>query len=135
MKRVALLALLALGLLGAPAFADGGGLHGYVVDGQEGDVVSGAVITVVGPSGSLETRSNEKGFYAFIGLLPGSYYVVAQKQGYYADDCSERPIEVHTDEVRTFVVYIDSRLLLVVCAQRRPSIIDPDATADVYDVN
>jgi hypothetical protein len=132
MKRVALLAMFALGVLLAPALADGGGLHGYV---RSGGVIAGATVVVSGPAGTISTRSNSLGFYAVLGLLPGTYQVLALKPGFHLNDCSDVPASIEPDEVRTWDVFLDPDTIQGLCYPGPTSLLDPDATADVYDVH
>lgn len=99
--------------------------------------MSGAQVTAFGPMGSIVTQTDSNGFYVFLGLLPGTYHVVAAKQGYYNnDECLSRGLRIRPDEVMDWDLGLDSELLLG-AGCRSPataSIFDPDATADVYDV-
>src|SRR5437016_9563502 len=69
--------LLLILFVSSSAFAQTGSLRGQVTD-QNGAVVSGAKVTVNGPSGLVRTTNSDKtGSYSFTGLPVGDYEVQA----------------------------------------------------------
>ncbi len=83
--RVLQFAVLALGLLcfaGAAAGQMAGMVRGTVTD-AEGKPVEGAriIFKFEGISRDQETRTDGKGIYAKVGMAPGPYTLVAEKQG------------------------------------------------------
>lgn len=72
--------------------------------------------------GVLQTRSNARGFYAFLGLAAGTYRVWAHVQGeYVADKCTSKPITIQADEVseHTLFVFPLRPRILYTCTQVR----------------
>ena len=83
MRKFLLLAAIFVLATGA-VFAQGlttGVLEGYVA-GEDGAPVSGAVVTAVGPQAAQTQITNDKGYYVFRGLLPGTYNVKVEADGY-----------------------------------------------------
>jgi len=60
-----------------------GNLGGVVVD-STGAVVPGAKVTLTGPTGSSSVTSDNEGNFMFSRLVPGSYAVKVEKQGFKA---------------------------------------------------
>jgi Flp pilus assembly protein TadD len=88
MKRVWAAGGLVLGLtlLGAPTEAQVGGVRGKVVD-PDGQPVADARIVIEGRgelSRKYETRTNDRGEYAQVGVIRGPYRIAAFKEGYQA---------------------------------------------------
>lgn len=142
MRRTLWAAIFAVLACTTTALADGGGVHGRVFGwdpdagrDQQWRTLGRAVVVASGPSGSFETRSDEHGFFSFIGLVPGVYTLIALTGGYHLDDCSGRPVDIHADEVTERTIVLDSDAIMGFC---RPGpaapLVDPDSTADVYDV-
>ncbi|HHN75240.1 MAG TPA: carboxypeptidase regulatory-like domain-containing protein, partial [Acidobacteria bacterium] len=83
MRKFLLLAAIFVLATGA-VFAQGlttGVLEGYVA-GEDGAPISGAVVTAVGPQAVQTQITNDKGYYVFRGLLPGTYNVKVEADGY-----------------------------------------------------
>ncbi|MDQ7005717.1 MAG: carboxypeptidase regulatory-like domain-containing protein [Acidobacteriota bacterium] len=83
MRKFLLLAAIFVLATGA-VFAQGlttGTLEGFVA-GEDGAPVAGAVVTAVGPQGAQTQVTNDKGYFVFRGLLPGTYNVKAEADGY-----------------------------------------------------
>ena len=135
---IVVVALLVVAL--KPAIADGGIVRGYVVDSQSHAAVASATVYLKGPTGLYETKSGPDGFYVFLGVLSGSYIIVASKPGFMPFFCvngaSVRADEV-TDLDREVVLLAAPHGLLHVSVSvcRHPTLVDSDNTADVYDVN
>ncbi|HVS15391.1 MAG TPA: TonB-dependent receptor [Thermoanaerobaculia bacterium] len=83
MKRV-LVAAVALALLCLPAMADGpetGIIEGVVKDAG-GNPLPGVVVTLTGPRGESNAVTDGNGFYRFTLVVPGSYKVRAEMDGF-----------------------------------------------------
>ena len=93
------LALLLAGV--APAGAQGVGAIGGTVSDTSGAVLPGVNVTLTvagGGVGSGQTAvSNEQGAYQFTRLVPGTYIVRAELQGF--RPVEQRNIEVNSDQV------------------------------------
>ena len=146
MKRVAMLALFGLFLFKAPALADGGGLRGVIYEGTAHEGLTGVDVGVSGPAGVVHTFSDRKGFFVFLGLLPGTYTITLVKPDYYSFRCTRTvaEVQVDSDEVRDVAFELHKVPLawgMLPCRtfpgpeKIRPSIVDPGATADIYDVH
>ena len=146
MKRVALLAMFALGLLTAPAYADGGGIRGVVYERATHDGLAGVDVSVSGPAGAVHTFSDRNGFFVFLGLLPGTYTISLEKDGYHSFRCTRTvaELQVDSDQVRDVALELAKTPLAIghiLCfrvgepEKLEPSLVDPNATADVDDVH
>ena len=80
MLPVALL-LTATALLAQQSGTITGGLNGTVVDSTSA-VVSGATITLTGPQGTREVKTDAQGHYGISGLVPGFYDATVEKAGF-----------------------------------------------------
>lgn len=83
MKRIAILLafLLALGASTANAQSLTGTIEGRVTD-EQGGVLPGVTVTLMGRQGSQTTVTDDKGEYRFVGLNPGFYEVKAELAGF-----------------------------------------------------
>lgn len=142
MKLALLPALIvAMGLSGAPAFADGGGVRGFAVDWKSHQPMGGIVVTLRGPVGVYQAMAHKDGFFAFLGLLPGAYRMTVYGSGYVLPSCW-RDVTVRADEVvdldRSLELSPAPKVLghISVCtgSASRPTLVDPTITADVYDL-
>jgi hypothetical protein len=92
MKRSAFLLvfLLAFGLLGGTGLAQTqtGTIIGRVTD-QQGGVLPGVTMTLVGPRGSLTVVTDAEGSFRFVGVQPASYTLKAELQGFAAQEKTE----------------------------------------------
>jgi len=134
MKRVALLAVFALGLLTAPASAEGGGIRGFV-DSYRGAGLYGARISLIGSYGTFQTTSDRDGFFVFLSVPTGTYDMYASKDGY-SPGC-RLGVVVEPDEVRDvkLVAFLGGTVISLCRGVLDQPLFDPDATADVYDVH
>jgi hypothetical protein len=83
MKRIAILLafLLALGASTATAQSLTGTIEGRVTD-EQGGVLPGVTVTLIGRQGSQTTVTDDRGEYRFVGLNPGNYEVKAELSGF-----------------------------------------------------
>jgi len=65
-----------------PAQRPMGGIAGFVYDGTEQLELAGVEVTAVGPSGTLQTRTDTRGEYRFDDIEPGDYRVQASANGF-----------------------------------------------------
>jgi hypothetical protein len=134
MKRVALLAMLASGLLTAPALADGGGVRGFV-DAYRGVGLNAAQVSLIGPYGTFQTTTDRYGFLVLLSVPSGTYAIYASKDGY-VPGC-RLGVVVEPDELRdmTIVAFVRSTGFYHCHGALDQPLFDPDATADIYDVH
>lgn len=91
MKRISILSVVILGLsliCSMPGLAQNqgatrGNLAGTVLDSTKA-VVPGAAVTITGPIGSQTQTSSAQGGFLFSNLVPGTYTVKVEKQGFAA---------------------------------------------------
>src|SRR6267378_1254537 len=87
-----LLMILCIALAGTAAFAQDtlttGSISGEVVD-SNGGVVPGATVKVTGALGERTTITNDQGHYEIGNLVPGSYRVRIEKEGFKAGEVTE----------------------------------------------
>ena len=141
MKRIGALVAMLIGIVFAPAFADGGGVRGYVVDWKTLRPIAGVTVTVSGPVGVYQTVSDGDGFYAFLGLLSGPYTVSTWGAGHMPAVCGQ-PVTIFPDQIvdlnRTLTMYKTPKAWShpFFCARLKPPsfLLEPGSTADVYDV-
>ncbi len=65
-----------------PAGWHGGGIAGFVYDGETQVELAGALVRATGPNGSFTTTANQYGEYLFDNLEPGDYRLEVVVQGY-----------------------------------------------------
>jgi hypothetical protein len=81
-----------------------------------------AAVTVTGPGGRLETTAGASGFFAFVSLVPGTYYVFARQPNFY-QNCGAI-VRISADQMTNAVVTVRAdRVLGLRCYGRvgRPS--------------
>jgi hypothetical protein len=83
MKRFALLLALVLALAGTMASAQTltGTIEGTVTD-EQGGVLPGVTVTLIGRQGNQTTVTDERGAFRFVGLNPGLYDVQSELSGF-----------------------------------------------------
>src|SRR5438876_235307 len=84
--------ILCIALAGTAAFAQDtlttGSISGDIVD-SNGGVVPGATVKVAGALGERTTTTNDQGHYEVAGLVPGSYKVRIEKEGFKAGEVTD----------------------------------------------
>jgi hypothetical protein len=83
MKRTTILMALLLALVATSVSAQSltGTLAGKVAD-EQGAVLPGVTVTLVGKQGNVPTVTDERGEYRFVGINPGTYEVKAELAGF-----------------------------------------------------
>jgi len=145
MKHIPVLAWALIWMLGKPAFADGGVVRGYASEYGFHTPIGRIDVTLAGPAGSMYTVTRANGFFAFVGVLPGTYTVSTAAPWYHSPYCGRPKVYVHVgaDEVVDVDLRLEKFLHDVIFAGPVPCVIpeppsksltNSDATADVYDV-
>ena len=129
MKTLALAFCAALVLFARAADADG--ISGYVRD-EHGNAVPHIKVVINSYDGSTSAETlvtDDRGFFSDITIRPGRYAVIADG-GYGAFGCTTR--NVYDDEL----TFVNERLGRgdIHCRFGSPSLVDPNATADVYRI-
>ena len=108
-SRLALVTL-CVGVMVAPAWAQGGQLTGIVLN-ENGDPMPGATVTAENPDASrprVEQQTDDNGRFYIIGLASGQWTLTAETEGYHPDTVTWRvrqrnpqPVELRLRRVRT----------------------------------
>src|SRR5215469_11994338 len=84
-----------LGVVGyAQETAVKGNVSGVVVD-TTGAVIPGAKVTLTGPEGTLTTPTDNQGNFSFVRLVPGSYTVKVEKEGFKAAESKGVAVDIN----------------------------------------
>ncbi len=138
MKQLTIILALA-GSLCVPAFADQpGGISGTVVDARTGQPMAHATLYYYrspylekGPNRIMTLQTNSRGYFSDIALEPGRYVVMARfpgkVQGCAVDD-------VMGGEVARIRLEIGHDSLMCSGPRVHPSLVDPNASANVYRI-
>ncbi|HTV73795.1 MAG TPA: TonB-dependent receptor [Candidatus Acidoferrales bacterium] len=119
-----------------PAFAGTtGGLSGTVSDTDTKKPIAGATVSVVSPSQSLSTKTDAHGHFTFVSLIPDTYVVAVEKQGY--ESATLQGITVLADQTQTLAIPVKQKLEEIghATAEAPSNLIKPGTTADVYSVS
>ncbi len=138
MKHIAIGLALAGSLIGAALADQPGGISGTVVDVKTGQPVSGATLYYYrapylenGPNHIMTLQTNRHGFFSDVTLQPGKYIIMARfpnkVQGCAVDD-------VMGGEVARMKIEIGHDAIMCSGPRVHPSLVDPNATADVYRI-
>jgi len=85
---------LGLGVMPASA-ATTGTVRGQVVSQKDGTPVASATIALASATTSYRTTTNPRGYYAFVGVLPGTYHLSIEARGFSA--YTSPPLQVVQD--------------------------------------
>ena len=137
MRQLAAL-LTFLSLLAAPALADNGGLSGQVVDLSTGKPIEHATILYYktpyldnGPNRIMTVKTDRHGFFSDITLEPGRYVLMARVPGK-VEGCAVD--DVQNGEISRIRIEIGRDAIVCSGPRVHPTLIDPNATADVYRI-
>jgi len=120
----------------APVYAGTtGGLSGTVADLQSQAPIADATITATSPSQTAMTTSGPGGKYVFVSLMPDTYTLSVQRQGY--EPVTISGISIFADQVQQVPVRLRVSLRTIANVTSRSSIspVKPGVTTDVYSVN
>lgn len=134
---VALLAFASL--LVVPALADNmsGGISGYVVDLKSGQPIDRAEIMYYRApfveNGTIirKMETDRHGFFRDITLEPGRYIIMAQVPGRVLGCAVD---DVQNNEISRIRIEIGRDAIVCSGPRVHPTLIDPNATADVYRI-
>ena len=112
-----------------------GSISGTVTDGAGGAPVAGAKVSVLSPSQSTSTTTDQTGRYAFVSLAPDEYTISVDKDGY--DGTSVAGIAVFADATQVVPLTIRKSLRTIarVTSRSAAGLVRSGTTADVYSVN
>jgi hypothetical protein len=97
------LTLAALPLLAQQSGTVTGGLNGTVVDSTSA-VVAGATVTLIGPQGTRQTRTDGQGHYNLSGLVPGFYDATVEKTGFKKVKSAHNEVVVSVSSLLNFTL-------------------------------
>jgi hypothetical protein len=133
-----LVVLLVTAMLGQETWAlagTTGRLSGRIVQSDTGAPVANAKITVSSPSQTVSTTSDASGNFRIISLIPDTYTVSAEKNGF--QPASLAGITVFADATQTLDIRMQPTLTTIakVTSKAAGSLVKSGTTADVYSVN
>ena len=133
---VALIVALAMLAQGTWALAGTtGGVQGNVYDADTGAPIADAAVTILSPSQTSNTTTDNGGHYAFLSLAPDTYTVSVEKTGY--DSVSHPGVNVFADQNVTVALTMRKALKTIahVTSAAAGALVRPGTTSDVYSVN
>ena len=112
-----------------------GGLSGTVTDTDTGAPVANAKVTASSPSQTVSLQTDNGGHFLFISLIPDTYTVSIEKDGY--DTSSQSGLSIFADAVQNYGFKLHKALKTIaqVTSRSTGSLVKPGQTADVYSVN
>src|SRR5947209_6844879 len=112
-----------------------GGLSGTVTDTDSGAPVANAKVTASSPSQTVSLQTDNGGHFLFISLIPDTYTVAIEKDGY--DTASQSGLSIFADATQTYGCKLHKALKTIaqVTSRSTGSLVKPGQTADVYSVN
>ena len=112
-----------------------GSIAGTVTDAQSGAPVADVTVTAASPSGTRTTTTNSHGFYIVQALIPDTYTVSFQAQGYNAQ--SVPGVNVNQGLTATINLALNKSLKTIasVHARSASSLVKPNVTQDEYTVS
>ncbi len=112
-----------------------GTITGTVTDTQNKAPIAGVKVTAVAPSGRYEAVTDNRGFFAFTGVVPDTYTVSFERQGY--EPGTAAGITVSADQIATANEAIKKslRTIATVTARNQNGAFQPGQTTDTYTVN
>ena len=133
---VAVMIMLAMLAQGTWALAGTtGGISGTLTDSSTGKPVADAKITVTSPSQTASSTTDAGGHYSFLALMPDTYTVSAEKDGYAPQSIAG--VTVFADQSFTLNLTTHPELKTIAVAHSRAAgnLVKPGTTSDVYSVN
>jgi hypothetical protein len=138
MKLLATLLAFA-GLLALPALADqtGGGISGTVTDLKTGQPIDHVAITyyrapyVENATTIRKLETDRHGYFRDITLVPGRYIIMAQVPGKVLGCAVD---DVQSGEISRIKIELGRDAIMCVGPRVHPTLVDPNATADIYRI-
>lgn len=133
------LPLAAMPLLAQQSTSVTGGLNGTVVDSSSA-VVADATVTVKGPQGTRELKTDALGHYSVSGLVPGLYEVTVEKAGFKTVRSTRNEVVVNVSSLLNITLPVGSAQETVVVSSSAVSIdtqstsIDANLTDTFYNM-
>jgi hypothetical protein len=112
-----------------------GTISGTAVDADTGAPLANVKVSVSSPSQSATTSSDAKGFYTLQGLVPDTYTISFQLEGYEA--LSNSGVSVFQDETTSQNARLGKTLKTIanVSARGAGNLVQPNQPSDVYTVS
>ena len=112
-----------------------GGLSGTVVDEENGAPIANASVTASSPSQTVSIKTDGAGHFLFISLIPDTYTVSVEKDGY--DPTSQSGLSIFADATQQYTLRVHKTLkeIAKVTSRSASNLVKPGQTADVYSVN
>jgi len=111
-----------------------GTISGTVTDSKTGAPVAGVAIAAVSPTGQYHGRTNERGYFSFIGVTPDTYTVSYELAGF--QPLSTTAITVAADQVADVSTRLTKSLSTIgrVTVRSEGNAYQPKQTQDTYTV-
>jgi hypothetical protein len=124
-----------LSLIGPVSAATTGSISGTVVDNATKKPLAGATVTASAPSGRGSATTDANGFYNIYNLAPDTYTVSITAKGY--DDVVVQGVTVVQDQNVQINQTLAKTLRTIgrVSARNASNLVQPNQTADVYNVS
>ncbi|MBC5815343.1 MAG: TonB-dependent receptor [Candidatus Eremiobacteraeota bacterium] len=112
-----------------------GTVQGTIVDGGNGSPVANVKVSATSPSQNYSAVSNAQGFYVIQGMIPDTYVLAYQVQGY--EPATIAGVTVQQDLTLTENQHLSKSLKEIGAVRSRSAgnLVQPGQTADVYSVS
>ncbi|HMF29349.1 MAG TPA: carboxypeptidase regulatory-like domain-containing protein, partial [Candidatus Cybelea sp.] len=112
-----------------------GTLRGSIIDVKSRAPVAGARITAESPSQVATTSTDAQGEFRFISLVPDTYVIHAEREGY--DPAAQSGISIFADQPLIITINMTPTLKTIarITARGASSQLRPGTTSDLYSVN
>jgi hypothetical protein len=112
-----------------------GTISGTITDATSGAPVANVQVTASAPSGNRQTSTNAHGFYVLQSLIPDTYTVSFEAQGY--ESVSVPGVTVQQDQTTALSERFSKALKTIanVSARSSGNLVQPNQTSDVYNVS
>lgn len=134
-RLCSVVALLLLAMLAPSTAGTTGTLTGTVTDGDTGQPLVGVKVTATAPTGSSTATTDARGFYALQALIPDTYTISFEENGY--ESLSVTGITIQQDIVSRVDQKLKKELRKIaqVSARNPGSLFKPYTGTDVYNVS
>jgi hypothetical protein len=110
-----------------------GAAHGFVRDLMTGQAISGAAVTMCGPSDEVTAKTAPNGFFSIVSMMPGPHRMWVIRDGYLSS-VSDRVV-VLTDQALTVNVVMARSGMMVDPIPLAPSLLNGDVSDSVWTFN
>lgn len=126
--------ILAITLSAASLAGTTGNISGRITD-DHGTGVAKAKVTVVSPSQTVSTTTNDDGFYSILNLAPDTYTVTVSKEGYQTTSSSGITVQADQSSSANVSIHLEVKTIGKVLTSATASVVSRTVTGDLYAVN